>query len=388
MKKEISLDIIMLSTFDRNAGGRETWLYNFLPELFKDDTISTVNLFGFKTPDEIDHGRELLQLVAPESSGKELLPVIFERQPGRFPKALSMFKALKKYNKSRKAKPDAVLAMGIFELIMMNRIHKYKGVKKVVWLRSIFTHEKAYAIPKAIRKFFLQYEIRQLKKADILISNGDDIRDFYKQFNLEVSVIKNGVSLAKWNVSPPSFKNEIHVAYVGRLSQVKGIEDFLKLAVKVRSGAHAKRFRFHTVGDPSVYAPEVAELEKKGILKNHGIIPNDSLPEFLKRVSVCVALTYASESGGGGGTSNAMLEQMAAGRVLLAWDNRIFRQYLHRDNAYLAPQYSVKDLELKLYEILNDPGKAVKIAEAGRRSIQPYSYTANVNSFKKLVFQK
>ena len=26
-----NIDIIMLSNFDRNAGGRETWLYNFLP---------------------------------------------------------------------------------------------------------------------------------------------------------------------------------------------------------------------------------------------------------------------------------------------------------------------------------------------------------------------
>ena len=46
MNKE-AIDIIMLSNFDRNAGGRETWLYNFLPELLEDKSIQRINLFGY-----------------------------------------------------------------------------------------------------------------------------------------------------------------------------------------------------------------------------------------------------------------------------------------------------------------------------------------------------
>ena len=140
------------------------------------------------------------------------------------------------------------------------------------------------------------------------MGNGDDIRDFYSPFGIDVEVIKNGVAMQKWEMPPPALNGAIHIAYVGRLSQVKGIEDYFKLIEVIKKGDLTDQFVFHVVGNNGVYVEQVSQLVEQDHLINHGSIPNDELPQFLKTIDVCVALTYASSDGGGGGTSNAMME--------------------------------------------------------------------------------
>lgn len=386
MKKE-ALDIIMLSNFDRNGGGRETWLYNFLPELLEDDQIEKVTLFGYdnKGGNSNITASSFLDKKNIEKR-KRLFPIILSGKPSRLPMAFSMFNKLKKDPEEKNTGDSITLAMGVFEMIMMLFIKRFKKTKKVVWLRSIFSHEKAYAVPKLFRKLLIYIEIYFFRKVDIIISNGDDIRDFYKKYNLQVNVIKNGIDVKKWELPSPTLSKPVHVAYIGRLSQVKGIESYLELAKKLKKEENSSNFVFHIVGDEGVYKEQVDDLVKQNIMRNHGVISNKKLPEFLKGIDVCVALTFSSESGGGGGTSNAMLEQMAASRIMLAWDNAIFRQYLNNENAYLAKQYSVEELNKQLLKILNNKNKALFKSKKALESIGNYTYGNNVENFKRLVF--
>ena len=385
MEHHPSLDIVMLSTFDRDAGGRETWLYNFLPELTTLEYFKKIRLFGFKTPNQENYIEEILQL-DPKLEGKQrIFPILLEKEKAKLPTIFAMFKEFKKYIKRNNKPPTYVMAMGILELWMVLRMKSYKSSKKVVFLRSIFSHEKAYRIPKFIRCLFLKYEIRMLKKADLVLGNGEDIKDFYAPHGIDIKVIKNGVAMACWKLPIIKLESPIHIAYVGRLSHVKGIEDYLKLIKKVMIGEKAKHFTFHIVGDNDRYATQVAKLVNKGFVINHNIIPNEDLPLFLKKIDVCVALTYASKKGGGGGTSNAMMEQMAAGKIILGWDNRIFRQYLNDENSYLATQQSVEDLEFQLYAIHNDKQTAKEKASRAIESIRPYSYELNVAKFLEAI---
>ncbi len=385
MKPKITLDIIMNSSLNKNVGGRETWLYNFLPELLKDPRFSKVSIFGFRVMPQGDFSTDLNKFDSPDPDQRRLYVHIFEGEQTRLPKAHSMYKALKVFGKNDGFEPDYVLAVGVFEMLMIHKIRRYKNAKKIIWLRSIFSHEKTYAIPSFLRKFVLSYEIRKLKKADIVLGNGDDIRDFYSPFGIDVEVIKNGVAMQKWEMSPPALNGAIHIAYVGRLSQVKGIEDYLSLIEKVKLGIYKDDFVFHIVGDNSTYKERVSQLVANGFAINHNNIPNDNLPQFLQDIDVCVALTYASSEGGGGGTSNAMMEQMAAGRVMLAWNNRIFSQYLNEKNAYLTDQFSVEGLENELYNIFKDKQLAKSKAENGKKTMLPYSYAVNVAKFKKSI---
>jgi len=386
MDKTQNLNIIMLSNFDKNAGGRETWLYNFLPELLKDDNINKVNLFGYRLSTDSNNSKDILSLDFNINRKQRLFPNIIKVKSSRFPRALSMFLGLKKQKDIVSSSKDITLAVGVFETLMMLYIYPFKKTKKVVWLRSIFSHEKAYAIPSYLQNLFLWVEIKILKKADILICNGEDIKAFYKENGLMVNVIKNGVDVSKWNINIPKLKDPIQIAYIGRLSQVKGIESYLKLINKVKKSSIANKFNFNVVGNNGVYKDQVKNLENKKWLINYGLMSYDNLPQFLSTVDICVALTFASNSGGGGGTSNAMLEQMAASRIIIAWNNIIFNQYLNDENAYLVEQFSVDGLEKTLIEIYNNKKEAIQKSLLGHKTILPYSYKANVLSFKELVF--
>lgn len=387
MKKPLfDFDIIMNSSFDINSGGRETWLYNFLKELLKDPKVGTINLFGCRSGNQKDFTQELLKLDPFLDNKKRLSVNILKVTKSRLPQAFYFHEALSRYFKTvSEIKPQFVLGVGFFELVIINKLKRYKNVKKVIWLRSIFLHEKAYAIPKIARHFFKKYETRQLKNVDVILCNGDDIKEFYESQGLKLFVVKNGVDISRWKLAPPKLRRPINVSYIGRLSKVKGIEDYLELIQLIGRSKNYESFTFHIVGDNGVYKDQVEDLVKGKLVKNHNLIPNELLPKFLNQIDVCVGLTYASENGGGGGTSNAMMEQMAAGRVLLTWDNRIFRQYLSSENAYLAKQGSVIELERQLINIASNSADARKRALEGLKSIKPFSFKLNVVKFKNII---
>ena len=385
MPDEINIDIIMLSNFDPNGGGRETWLYNFLPEFLRNNNIGRVNLFGYKQPKDLNFKKELLAFESENRSPESLYTYILEGTPSKLPLAFSMFRKLRKLSKTIPTKNNVTLAMGVFEMVMMFYISRFKKTKKIVWLRSIFIHEKAYAIPKFLRSILLRFEIRLLRKADTLVCNGEDIRDFYQHYGLKLTVIKNGVDIKRWKQDPPKLIDPIHIAYIGRLSQVKGIESYFELIHRIKSGKQSENFVFHIVGDSNVYESTVDEMVQKKWVVMHGVIANKKLPQFLANIDVCVALTFASSSGGGGGTSNAMLEQMAASRIIIAWDNVIFQQYLNLSNAYLAEQYSVVGLEKALTEIIGEKETAKQKAKKAYETVLPLTYASNVEQFYNLL---
>ena len=117
------------------------------------------------------------------------------------------------------------------------------------------------------------------------------------------------------------------------------------------------RFAFHIVGDGPAKA-DVLRAEEKGIVRYHGALPNEAVPDFLRGMDVCVALTFAgsdlASGSGGAGVSNSLLEQMGAGRVLLCWDNPAFRQVLDAESAYFVPQGDVAALQEALAQIADD----------------------------------
>jgi len=376
--KKNNIEIIMLSRYGREDGGRETWLYNFLPELLKNKSINKVTLFGINTNDS-DNIKELLKI-----DNNKIVPVLFNIKKSRLPLFISMFFKLKKHK--YEIKKDITLAMGIFELIMMVYIKQFKKTKKIVWLRSIFSNEKAYAIPRYLKKPLLKFETYLLKKTDIIIANGDDIKLFYENLGVKnINVIKNGVDIKKWDLEPPKIKKQINIAYIGRLSKVKGIESYLRLIEIIKTSNYANDFIFHTVGSESTYKEKVNELVNKNWLINHGLKSNKDLPVFLKKIEVCVALTFASNNLGGGGTSNAMLEQIAASRIMLAWDNEIFRQYLNEDNSFLVTQYSTEQLKQTLIKIKQNPANAINKAKKAKEMIKPYTFSQNCDSFTDLI---
>jgi glycosyltransferase involved in cell wall biosynthesis len=279
-----------------------------------------------------------------------------------------------------------VVAVGSWvELLAVLVSGAFRRSAKILWLRTIFVDEKAHRIPPIARGLILRVEDAILRRADLLIANGDDTAAHYRARGFDVTVIKNAVDLKRWTMPPPKLARPLHVAFIGRLAQVKGIDEFLAAA---RSMGPSKGFIFHVAGDGPA-ADKARTLERAGLIKFHGPLPNEAVPAFLKDMDICVALTFAGADLGGGsggaGVSNSLLEQMAAGRVLLCWDNPAYRQVLDEESAYLVKQGDASAIGEALMKIANDPGEASARAQRAAELARGYGFEAHMELFAEVA---
>lgn len=381
------VELIMMSNFDPSAGGRETWAYNFIPALLASDPSLQLTIYGMRPENGEDNTKLLFEAIGRENSSRLEL-VFFDVTRRHLPYFFSMLAQLTQHASTRPAAPpDFTLGIGsVCELLMMLPSARFRRSRKIVWLRTILFNEKAERLSAPLLRLARRAERLLLAHANVLLANGDDITAHYAQYGLVSHVIKNGVDSHKWAMAPPVLGETINVGYIGRLSKVKGIETFLSLAREVKRSPDAARFAFHIIGDGQ-YSGVAAAQQAEGINVCHGPIDNAQMPSAVARLDVCVALTFASATLGGGGTSNALMEQMAAGRVIVAWDNIIFRQLLDETNSYLVAQGDVAGLSQALREIAEDPAAALTRAEAARSTIANYSIEAQVAKFRDVLKQ-
>lgn len=380
-----NVDLIMLSNFGRTDGGRETWAYNLIPLWLQSDMSLNLSIYGLTPHEARDNSGEMLKAVDAESRSRLRMHCFPAKWP-KLPLFFSMFfQFLRHSRRTVTEAPHLVLGVGgLFEMLMLlGAAGKYWNSNRVLWMRGIFCNEKADRLPSFLLPLLRKFEVYCLKKADLLIANGDDIAAHYAEYGLQVHVIKNGVDMKKWAMPKPALAPPIKVAYVGRLAKVKGIEYFLDM-IRSMKKEHRSAFEFHIVGD-GPYADAALDLARQGALSYHGAIDSSDLPRALGRFDVCVALTLASATCGGGGTSNAMLEQMAAGRVVVAWDNVIFRQLLDQQNAYLVPQGDISELAKALIEIASDKETACAKAEAAKGYVAGFSLETQIVKFNQVT---
>ncbi|MER9445690.1 glycosyltransferase [Mesorhizobium sp. M0340] len=389
-EEQVVVDLIMLSSFSRAGGGRETWAYNFLPRLLQEKPAVALYIYGLKSNDEADHSSEFCSYFT-DSSRRRLSVKIFNAAKSRLPRVFLMVGCLLRAQPRANAMADELrISLGVgsvIELAMILLFRKFRIQRRVLWLRGIYLHEKAPRIPSFLVPLAQKMEIFILSKAHVILANGDDIAEHYRTLGLQVTVVKNGVDLARWQMRPPTLKTPIKVAFVGRLSKVKGIEEFFRSIELVRARGEASNFEFHVMGDGE-YASRASELANLGHLKYHGAKPNDEIAEFLRNIDVCVALTFSSPTLGGGGTSNALMEQMAAGKIIVAWDNPHFKQLLEDDIAYLVGQGRSDELADTLVRIYGEREIALAKALGGVEVIKTYSLQAQVDRFADIILAK
>jgi glycosyltransferase involved in cell wall biosynthesis len=372
----------MLSNFGRADGGRETWAYNFIPRLLERFPSLDLEIFGLRVDGEPDN-RETVLASVPEGQRARLSVHFVRAKNHRWPNALSFWTGLRKLAKGTPGPAFAIAVGSWVELLAVLRTPRFGSSGKLVWLRSIFADEKAHRYPALLRPLLERVELAVLRRADVIIANGEDTADHYRKLGLTVRVIPNGVELDRWRMDPPALQGLLKVAYVGRLAQVKGIEDFLDVARTAKERG-LDWVQFHVIGEGPALAA-IRQAESKGLLHSHGPIPNGEMPGLLSEMHVCVALTYVRNSGdrfsGGAGVSNALLEQMAAGRVILAWDNAAFRQLLDDSSAYLIPQGDEAALLDALIQIHSDPTSANARAAKAADMAEDYSFDRHLDRF-------
>jgi len=367
------LALLMISNFGIADGGRETWVYNFIPRLLERWPSARVDVVGLNRSGEPDNSAQVREI-----DPRRVSATFIHSARRRFA-ALSLLRmAPTSLTSERIPRPDLAIGVGSWvELLVILLSPAFRQVPRIVWLRTIWSHEKARRVPSALRGFAKALELAILRRANVLIANGEDTADYYRKLGLDVVTIANGVDLSRWVVGPLFRSTRLRIAFIGRLIAEKGVRDFLEVGQRLgRSG----RFEFHVVGEGPC-EPDVLAGQAEGWLIHHGPISNRDLPTLVGEFDVCVALSYASETGGGGGVSNALLEQMAAARVVIAWENATYRQLLDEDNAFMVPQGDLVALERALLAVSAERPEALRRAQAARKTAAAFSFETHIEKF-------
>ena len=377
----------MLSNLGPAEGGRETWLYNFAPRLLRRFPELRLRIHGFRLDGEPDHRGKLVGAVDEGERNRISIDYV-EAKRGRRPNAFAFWSGLRR-SAGNSPQPRFVIAVGSWvELLAVLVSGAFRRSGKILWLRTIFLDEKAHRISSASQDLIRRVEDAVLRRADLLIANGDDTAAHYRARGFDVTVIKNAVDLNRWAMPPPKLGRPLHVAFIGRLAQVKGIEEFFAAARGLATTSDGPEFLFHVAGDGPA-RNEALTLERAGRLRFHGPLPNDAVPGFLREMDICVALTFAGSDLGGGsggaGVSNSLLEQMAAGRVLLCWDNPGYRQVLDEKSAYFIKQGDVSSIREALANIASNLEDASARAQCAAELAHAYGFEAHMNLFATAV---
>lgn len=370
----MKIDMIMMSRFGGSDGGRETWFSNFMSAIVADSDLIYIRLISLslKSENVVDSylGGNIYENIEIKTNKKNILPlnIIF---------ILKLF--LKLFFKK---KNNIVLGVGsLYEMLSILLCYPpilYKG-KRIFWLRTITRKEFGNRnvvllnliifIEKLLLKYFF----------DIVITNGKDTGDFYEGIGVENIVIPNGVSKEKWYSSINNLKkNRINIAYIGRLEKNKGFIEFCE-AAKFLNLNKVDQINFTVIGDGTLGTEATFLQNKLDNFKYLGPIPNKSLPSFLKDIDVCVALTFYNEKQGGGGLSNALLEQMCAGKLIIAWDNVIFKQILNSENSLLVKEGDIELLRKAFLDCLILPQINLMVQKSQNTSLL---YSSQVNKTK------
>jgi glycosyltransferase involved in cell wall biosynthesis len=123
----------------------------------------------------------------------------------------------------------------------------------------------------------------------------------------------SGVNLNEFEFKPyPADNSTITFNYVGRLVSIKGIDEFLNCAEKIKSKYQNTRFMIYGDYDEDIYRQRINDLQKKGIVEYAGIQMN--MKPFIENAHAVIHASYYE------GMTNVVLEHGAMGRVCIGSD--------------------------------------------------------------------
>nr|MBI1230098.1 glycosyltransferase [Cytophagales bacterium] len=386
-----TIHLIIFSRLQSYDGGRETWLKNFMNEAKRVDSRFDILVYYFS-----DMSTQSDKLIDTVYSCPELFINVKIPRPGNiFQSILRVYTfqrcVFKKIRRSIESE-DIVLGIGnlneglipfVFSFFPPNRRKIFTGL----WLRSIYVKQQAALADPVRLKLMEHVEVRILRSLSFVIANGWDTSSFYKEhYGIESFVIPNALVLSKYgNISKfnPN-KTNLVVAYIGRLSKEKGFTEFID-SIKVFNGLYPQQssfVEFQVVGDGPLR--DLLKREKMDNVRYMGVLANSEIPNYMGSIDCGVALTSAKTIGGGG-LSHGYLELLAAGRIVLVWDNPIYRQIDCQDAVILIEEGDIRAMAASYLDILTNRKLYEVKAENAIRLADSFSIQNHFCSFAKIV---
>lgn len=382
------LHIIIYSSLESTAGGRETWLNMFLPELYlQTNETCKITVYYFVRNKNL----KLIDVVHDNRFTFKGIETPFGSSLGGHFRCLIKFVfvtvKLLLYNTDHNS---LILSIGnfydAFPGFFVNKLRSPKNRSySIIWLRTIWEYQMKVLKTNRISKLILKLEKRILKQSTLVIANGWDTAKYYEEhIGLKAVTIPNAIQLERFsNITPLNGHNErIKISFIGRLGAEKGIISFLEAVKEFNSKypSFCNHIHFEVVGD-GVYREKVANFSSTNF-SYMGALPNGEIPAYLETIHASVALTSSiGKEGGGGGISNQLLELLAAGRLIIAWDSFTFRQIINESSAIFIREGDVKELANCFKLLAEGFSNYIKRAQNARVIAKRFSIQKHVDEF-------
>lgn len=365
-----------MSPLYKNGGGIQTWLIYFLRGVLEKNIYSKVYIYNIKPGNDQDSISTLYK----NKLECEFLDIDLKSSIGKGNgfknildytiKTIKLMRVIVKNN-------DKILIIGTIFTAPVGIISKliFKKATIATWIRSRTVGELAARKSKFIRVGnFLEKKL--LNVSDIIIANGQDTLEYYKSIfpmhQKKMEVIENAVEYNKFShLQMPDFKkNNISTAYLGRMVAAKGFPEYVNVANHLKSNSLS--FFVHGHGgevesDSIIYCGPYSPDDVTDVLSKHGII------------------VFLNKNNSAGGLSHGLLEAMASGRLIIAWDNPIHSQVLNKNNSILIEEGNEKDFIKAFESFTNLSDEEIASLEKKcmqvRKKAKDYSVEKHINKF-------
>lgn len=385
------LSIVMFSAILSHGGGRETWLSNILPELLALRAFDHIDVHYVADAETDIHAK--LQIYAdPRINFFETkLPVNNSKLTSVRRIAIFCYQVIRRL---RRVPPSGhyVVAVGTFyegAVLALLKLFSRHPPKLITWIRGVWSKEIHHRHGNFFKQLICFSENLFMRCSDLIISNGHDTKQFYEALlGRHVEAIPNALDLKKFaQMGRPAFQEDHKtIAYIGRLSEEKGFRSFLD-AVSTYFVAHASpTLKFEIVGDGPLraLAEDFVAAHPGRLVRYLGPISNEQMPGYLSTIDAGVNLT-SSKASGGGGVSNAMLELIGAGRLVIAWDSPIYKQVLDDEQALFVDECNIAELVNSFARIDTDPLEMCRRIKCSGKVLSQYSMEKHVKHFINYV---
>jgi glycosyltransferase involved in cell wall biosynthesis len=380
-----NLHIVIYSELLEYGGGRETWLEYFLQGLINNERffgeIWVHHLHSRSQADSLaikikNINFNELDLGFPEKNNTLINMIKFTR---------FIVRSLKQNAENR----DIVLFVGTgmeaVATLIMGLLCK-KNITMLVWVRSIIAGELMSRKSTIASRFAQKLEKRAFSIADGIIFNGKDTKQYYEKMYADMSnkftTIENAVKYDEFAVLDfPDFGNNYYnIGYIGRFSREKGFDNLIEAAELLEKQEKPNNtVKIHAWGHGINFDNVPSNIK----ISNY--ITRNNVPMVLE---FCHGVLFLNKSAKheAGGLSHGLLEAMAAGRLIIAWDNVIHRQVLDESNAILVPEGKIEQLAYTLTEIINmDKEKLISKCENARATAKQFTVKKHIEKFIQFI---
>jgi glycosyltransferase involved in cell wall biosynthesis len=239
-----------------------------------------------------------------------------------------------------------------------------------------------------LRNVFYRWEQLNLRSASALLANGQDTMDYLASLGHSSYLMKNGVdwqnfSKDEHHYTRPAFMPEgmRHVVMVANLRKIRGLETAIQAMKYLKDQIKDLRLVFVGAGKPTLWQELARKLDVSDTVVFAG--QRSDVADILHFASIVLTLC---DSRYGSGLSMSLLEAMASGKPIIAWDNEIYRQVLsHEKNALLVPEKDPQALAASIVRVCSDPGLATRIGATARQDARAYDWSVVVSEFKAIL---